>query len=108
MNLLAWLIFAASALLEVGGDAVMRHGLRSKKISPILLGFLMLGGYGILVNTVRWDFSRLLPVYVGVFAFVSVLFGRLVFRETVQPSTWFGLALILTGCIVIQMQALRE
>ena len=54
---------------------------------------------------VRWDFSRLLGVYVGAFALVSVVFGRLLFKESVPPSTWVGLALILAGGLVIQFGA---
>jgi len=58
--------------------------------------------YGVVVNTVRWDFSRLLGVYVDVFALVSVLFGSLVFREHVSPATWCGVAIILLGAGIIQ------
>ena len=42
----------------------------------IAMGCAMLGTYGVVVNRVPWDFSRLLGVYVAVFATVSVLFGR--------------------------------
>jgi small multidrug resistance family-3 protein len=62
----------------------------------------MLAGYGLLVNTVRWDFSRLLGVYVAVFALVSVMCGRFVFGESVPNSTWVGLAVIVAGGLVIQ------
>ena len=55
-----------------------------------------------LVNQVRWDFSRLLGVYVGAFALVSVLCGRLLFRESVPPTTWVALLLIIAGGLVIQ------
>lgn len=102
MTVIAWIIFIAAAVLEVGGDAVMRKGLRGGIVWFILSGFLMLGCYGVVVNTVRWDFSRLLGVYVAVFAVVSVLAGRFVFKETVPVSTWLGLAIIVAGGAVIQ------
>ena len=98
----AWLVFLGSALLEVGGDAVVRRGLRGSSAGIILAGGLMLAGYGLLVNTVRWDFSRLLGVYVAVFALVSVMCGRFVFGESVPNSTWVGLAVIVAGGLVIQ------
>ena len=98
----AWLVFLGSALLEVGGDAVVRRGLRGANIVIILAGGLMLAGYGLLVNTVSWDFSRLLGVYVAVFAIVSVMCGRFVFGENVPNSTWVGLAIIVAGGLVIQ------
>ena len=100
--LAAWLIFLGSALLEVGGDAVVRRGLRGANVIIILAGGLMLAAYGLLVNMVRWDFSRLLGVYVAVFALVSVMCGRFVFGESVPNSTWAGLAIIIAGGMVIQ------
>jgi drug/metabolite transporter superfamily protein YnfA len=98
----AWLIFLGSALLEVGGDAVVRRGLRGANVIIILAGGLMLAAYGLLVNMVKWDFSRLLGVYVAVFALVSVMCGRFVFGESVPNSTWMGLAIIIAGGMVIQ------
>jgi drug/metabolite transporter superfamily protein YnfA len=101
--LVALLVFVAAALLEVGGDAVVRQGLRGRNWAWIGLGGLMLATYGLVVNLVKWDFSRLLGVYVAVFALVSVLIGRFWFREAVPASTWVGLGLILLGGLVIQV-----
>jgi drug/metabolite transporter superfamily protein YnfA len=105
MTMIAWVVFIAAAVLEVGGDAVIRKGLHGKMAWCIALGFLMLGCYGVVVNTVKWDFSRLLGVYVAVFAVVSVLAGRFLFKETIPLSTWLGLAIIVTGGAVIQLGA---
>ena len=102
MNWLAWLIFLGAAALEVGGDAVARTGLRAHQILFIVGGFLMLGCNGIVVNTVRWDFSKLLGVYVSFFAVVSVLAGRFYFKETIPVSTWLGLGIVVLGGMVIQ------
>jgi drug/metabolite transporter superfamily protein YnfA len=102
MTLLAWIVFFAAAILEVGGDAIIRRGLRGGIVWFIVLGFVTLGCYGVVVNTVKWDFSRLLGVYVAVFAVVSVMTGRFVFKETVPPTTWIGLAIIVVGGAVIQ------
>ena len=102
MNALAWFIFIAAAILEVGGDAVIRKGLRGSLAWFIVSGFLMLGCYGVVVNTVKWDFSRLLGVYVAVFAVISVLAGRFVFKEAVAGTTWLGIAIIVVGGMVIQ------
>ena len=102
MNLNAWLIFIVAALLEVGGDALIRMGLRGRGIALIMLGCVVLCCYGLIVNTFKWDFSRLLGVYVAVFAVVSVLWGRLVFKEQVPPSTWLGLIAIVIGGLIIQ------
>ena len=100
--LVPWLIFVLAALLEVAGDAAIRRGLRGGGLVFIAAGFLVLGSYGLVVNAVKWDFSRLLGVYVAFFALVSVLCGRFLFRETIPASTWTGLAIIVAGGLVIQ------
>jgi small multidrug resistance family-3 protein len=102
MTTVAWFVFIAAAILEVAGDAIIRKGLRGSIVWFIVFGFLMLGCYGMVVNTVKWDFSKLLGVYVAVFAVVSILAGRLVFKETIPVSTWIGLAIIVIGGAVIQ------
>ena len=102
MPVVAWITFLVAAFLEVSGDAVIRKGLRGSGLALIAAGFVVLGCYGLVVNLVQWDFSKLLGVYVGVFATFSVLCGRFVFRESVPASTWLGLAIIVAGGLVIQ------
>ncbi len=91
MTSAAWLVFIAAAVLEVGGDAVVRKGLRGSGLIIIMIGFVMLGCYGVVVNMVKWDFSKLLGVYVAIFALISILFGRFVFKENIPTATWIGL-----------------
>lgn len=94
-------VFVAAAVLEVAGDALIRRGLRGSGALLIAVGFAVLGSYGVVVNLLNVDFSRLLGAYVGVFAVVSVVMGRLVFRDDVPTSTWLGLAVILAGSLII-------
>ncbi len=102
MTYLAWLIFIGAAILEVGGDAVVRKGLRGSGLIAISLGVAMLGCYGVVVNMVKWDFSKLLGVYVAIFAIISILSGRFVFKENIPLTTWIGLAVIIGGAMLIQ------
>jgi len=102
LPVIAWLTFLAAAVLEVAGDATVRKGMRGSGVAFVATGCIMLGTYGVVVNLVPWDFSKLLGVYVAVFAAVSVLFGRFVFRETVPPTTWLGMAIIIIGGLVVQ------
>jgi len=102
MTYFAWVVFLGAAVLEVGGDAVVRKGLRGGSLGVIFAGGAMLGLYGLVVNMVKWDFSKLLGVYVAIFAVTSILFGRFVFRETVPYSTWAGLMVIVCGALIIQ------
>ena len=78
-----YLFLIAAAILEVAGDAVIRRGMRGAGIAAVILGMSMLAAYGVVVNLVPWDFSRLLGVYVAVFATTAVLFGHFFFREEV-------------------------
>jgi small multidrug resistance family-3 protein len=107
MAYLVWLLFVAAAILEVGGDALIRKGLRGYGWTATAAGCAALALYGVAVNLVprvwtAWDFSKLLGVYVAFFALVGVLWGLLIFREAVPVTTWLGLAFIVAGGLVIQ------
>ncbi len=99
----AFALFAGAAVLEVLGDALIRRGLRGGGAVLVAIGFCVLGAYGILVNQLDIDFSRLLGAYVGIFAVVSVAVGRLAFRDAIPASTWIGLAVILMGSLIIHL-----
>ncbi|HEY7682307.1 MAG TPA: hypothetical protein VH879_06660 [Gemmatimonadales bacterium] len=103
MTALPLIVLCVAAAFEVGGDAVIRTGLRGHRLLLTVVGMLMLALYGLVVNQLRWEFARLLGVYVGVFALTSVLVGRWIFGERPPPSTLVGLALILAGGAVIQL-----
>lgn len=96
-------LMALAALFEVAGDALIRRGLDTRAAPFVAAGFAVLGTYGVLVNLVRLDFSRLLGAYVAWFALASVLFGRFVFRNRITGATWIGLALVFAGSAVIQL-----
>jgi multidrug transporter EmrE-like cation transporter len=102
MNVLAWLIFGCAAFLEMSGDAFVRRGMRGGGLPWVVGGCAALAAYSLLVNSVRWDFSKLIGVYVAFFALASVLCGRFILRENVPPSTWLGLAVIIAGGLIIQ------
>jgi small multidrug resistance family-3 protein len=102
-HLAAAAVFVAAAVLEVAGDALIRKGMRGGGTALVALGFAVLGSYGVVVNLLDLDFSRLLGAYVGIFAVVSVLAGRFLFGDVVPASTWVGLAVVLAGSLVIQL-----
>jgi small multidrug resistance family-3 protein len=96
-------VYLLAAVLEVAGDALIRKGMRGSGLALIAAGFAVLGSYGVVVNLLNVDFSRLLGAYVGVFAVVSVLIGRFAFQEAVPGSTWLGLGVILCGSLIIHL-----
>jgi len=101
-HLFVWIVFFAAAALEVGGDSIIRRGLRGSGWPWIAVGCVMLAVYGLVVNTVHWDFSKLIGVYVAVFALTSIVVGRFAFHEQVPATTWIGAGIILLGGLMIQ------
>jgi len=96
-KVLAVLLLAAG--LESGGDALVRWGIKSGRIAGFLLGAGVLFLYGITVNQPKWDFGRLLGVYIALFFIVAQAIGVFAFGETIPPSRWIGGALVVAGGI---------
>ncbi len=101
MKVLPFLLLAA--VLEVGGDALVRWGLKSGRIPGFVLGAAALFAYGLFVNLPKWDFSRLLGVYMAVFFVASQAIGLLVFGETLSAARWVGGVLVVAGglCMIL-------
>jgi drug/metabolite transporter superfamily protein YnfA len=99
----ALVVFVGAAVLEVLGDALIRKGMRGSGVAVVAIGMAVLGAYGVVVNLLELDISRLLGAYVGIFAVVSVIIGRWMFKDQVPVSTWIGLAIILAGSMVIHL-----
>ena len=107
MTVVAWLVFLIGGLLEVSGNVAIRMGLRGGGAILIAVGFAVLGSYGLIVNMIPWDFSKIFGIYVCLFALVSVIGGKCVLRENVPWSTWVGLAVILAGGLIVQFGSSR-
>jgi small multidrug resistance family-3 protein len=65
------------------------------------LGAGALAAYGLVVNLPRWDFGRLLGVYIAVFFVVAQIISVTAFRERLQLPTLLGGALIVAGGILL-------
>lgn len=104
-NITAFLVLALAALLEVAGDAVVRTGLFApgvaRKVSLVLLGGLLLTIYGVVVNTPKWDFGRLLGVYVTLFFVAAQIINFVGFHVRPGAPVLVGGALIVAGGLVM-------
>ena len=98
-------ILVGAAILEAGGDALVRLGLHGSspmgRIGFMLLGAVVLFSYGTVVNLPPWDFGRLLGVYVTLFFLVAQIINWLVFGLAPTPAIAVGGALIIAGGLTI-------
>jgi drug/metabolite transporter superfamily protein YnfA len=101
------LLLLVAACLEVGGDAIVRVGLKHHEGSLQLL-FVALGGvvllaYGIFVNLAPADFGRLLGIYVVLFFIVAQLVNLVAFGVRPGAGILVGGAFILIGGTVMTL-----
>ena len=101
------LLLLFAAILEAGGDALVRVGMHSPSVAPRVLLFLagtaVLFGYGYSVNAPSWDFGRLLGVYVVFFFLVAQVISWLVFHQRPNGAVLLGGAFILAGGLIISL-----
>ena len=95
------LLLVSAAILEAGGDALIRRGLQHRPLF-LLLGAMSLAGYGVLINQGSLDFGRLLGGYIAVFFAVSQIVAVLFFRDVLPWQTIVGGILIVSGgCVLL-------
>jgi hypothetical protein len=97
---LAWLIFIGAAILEVGGDAVIRKGLRGSGLLIIRMchvGLLRPGGqYG------EMGFFNTAWRLCGRLCADKHLVRTIRLPRRITTATWIGLIVIILGGIIIQ------
>jgi drug/metabolite transporter superfamily protein YnfA len=108
MNLaFAYLLLLVAAILEAGGDALVRVGLNSSTLGTrtafFAAGALVLFAYGLAVNAPPWDFGRLLGVYVTLFFLVAQAINLVVFGVRPQLPIYLGGSLIIAGGLLITL-----
>lgn len=97
-------LLLGAALLEAGGDALVRKGLHAPAVGR--LAFLLAGGaalfaYGCMVNSPPWDFGRLLGVYMVFFFVVAQAIAWLAFGQRPDGRLMLGGALIVIGGLIV-------
>lgn len=101
----AILVLACAAFLEAFGDSLFQTGFYRTsgwgRVGAIVAGALVLSAYGAFVNLPRWDFGRLLGVYVVLFFVVAQVLNKLRFGQSPTRPIYLGGLLILAGGAVI-------
>jgi hypothetical protein len=71
----AFVFLTVAAVLESYGDscfqAAMYHSTGTASAGAAIVGAIVLAAYGVMVNLPRWDFGRLIGIYVAVFFHIS-------------------------------------
>src|SRR5215470_9805272 len=103
----ALVLLVTAAVLEAGGDALVRLGLHSsltaRRTLFLAAGGLVLFGYGCLVNAPPWAFGRLLGVYVVLFFLIAQATGWLVFGQVPTRGIWLGGLFITIGGAIVSV-----
>jgi hypothetical protein len=101
----AFAVLTVAAFLEVFGDSFFQVGFyRSSgtgRVLALLAGVAVLAAYGSVVNIPRWDFGKLLGVYVVLFFLMAQLVARVRFGQSPTPPIYAGGALIVAGGLVM-------
>jgi len=103
----AILLLALAALLEAGGDAVIRIGLgrhdRAARFGLFVAGAVILFLYGYAVNSPPWRFGELLGLYIVFFFVIAQFTSWVVFGQRPTTALLIGGVLIVAGGVVIAM-----
>jgi len=93
-------ILVVAAALEVGGDALIRLGLRGPAYW-LAAGAVILFAYGVLVNQGGVDFNRLMGIYIAIFFVVSQVVSLILFKQLPDDRILVGGGFIVAGGLLI-------
>lgn len=103
----AFFVLLIAAFLEAYGDSCFQSALyRASGISRALAfagGAASLVAYGLIVNAPRWEFGKLLGIYVVLFFCLAQIIARIKFGQTPTLPIWIGGALICLGGVIISI-----
>ncbi len=101
----ALFVLAIAATLEALGDSFFQVSFyRSSgagRVGAFVLGAVVLALYGTTVNLPRWDFGKLIGVYVVMFFVVAQIIAKVRFGQSPTPGIYLGGSLIVAGGLVI-------
>jgi drug/metabolite transporter superfamily protein YnfA len=98
-------LLVLATTLEAGGDAIIRIGLRANtvpfRVLLMLVGAVVLYGYGLTLNLAPLDWGRLIGAYVATFFVVGQVINLVIFQTAPTLPIIVGGLFILTGGAVI-------
>ncbi len=96
---------ALAAFLEALGDSLFQTSFYRAsgvgRVVAFLAGAAVLAAYGSAVNAPRWDFGRLIGVYVAFFFVVAQILNKVRFGHAPTPPIYAGGSLIVAGGLLM-------
>ena len=96
---------ALAAFLEVYGDSFFQTSFYKStgmgRVVAFAAGAAVLAVYGSVVNVPRWDFGKLLGIYVALFFVMAQIVAKVRFGQEPTTPIYAGGALIVLGGMVI-------
>ena len=103
----ALVVLMIAAFLEAYGDSSFQSALYrssgSTRAFAFVIGAVSLACYGLVVNVPRWDFGRLLGMYVVLFFLCAQVIAWTKFRQAPTIPLIAGGALITAGGLIISI-----
>jgi hypothetical protein len=101
----AFAFLIVAAFLEAFGDSFFQAGFYRAtgwgRVAALVAGAVVLASYGSIVNLPRWDFGRLIGVYVAVFFLMAQVLNKIRFGQSPTAPIYAGGALIVAGGLVM-------
>ena len=101
----ALLVLAFAAFLEAFGDSFFQTSFYRAsglgRVLAFLAGAAVLTAYGCMVNVPRWDFGRLLGVYVALFFVMAQVLNKVRFGQSPSLPVCVGGVLVTAGGLVM-------
>jgi small multidrug resistance family-3 protein len=101
----ALVVLALAAFLEALGDSLFQTSFyRAAGLGRVLAfvaGAAVLAAYGSMVNVPRWDFGRLIGVYVAMFFVSAQIVNKVRFGHAPTLPIYAGGALIVAGALLM-------
>jgi hypothetical protein len=98
-------VLAVAASLEAWGDSFFQAGFYRTsgvgRVFALVCGTVVLAVYGATVNLPRWDFGKLIGVYVMLFFLAAQILARVRFGQSPTAPVCLGGSLIVIGGAVM-------
>lgn len=99
------LLLLLAALLEAGGDAIIRKSLFEHaglaQLGLFLAGTCVLAAYGAFLNLAPLEFGQVVGLYIAILFVVWQMINYFAFGQIPSPPVWAGGALIVIGGLIV-------